>query len=154
MLQNILDYLNNYFVRTRELFTAVVSDGITGTFSKTYAIGQYISIDNTLINNGVYKITGVSTSKLTLDATLTAETVTGVVWGLAIPKVVLTLATEIASYDSTSQKGVMSESQGNRSISYGNGTTSGSSNWQSVYKSNLMPYKKIYSDKVACTRRW
>lgn len=151
MLEKILDYLRRYFIDTRELFTAVETDGITGTFSETYVTGQYISIDKTKVNDGVYKVLSATTSKITLDATLTAETdVYGIVWGLAVPKKIITLATEIDTYNSASQKGIMSESQGNRSVSYGNGNGGGSSSWQSVYKDELAPYKQMYSDKL----RW
>ena len=149
MLYDVLNYLNNWFVMTSEYSTtwAIVADGVTGTFSEEYLAGQYISIDGTKLNDGVYKITEVATNKLTLDATMTAETPTDLsvfsIWGLGIPPRLLSIVSEIETYTSGAQTGLKSESQGQRSVTYATG-----SDWTQVYKAKLMPWKRMFSDKL------
>lgn len=153
MLGNVLEYLKNYFIDSRSYIAAVETDGVTGNFDTDKFIAtQYVSVDGTKVNNGVYKILSVSATKLTLDATLTAETTKyGVLWGLIVPKAVVDLAVEIATYDDSLVKGVKSESQGNRSVTYGSGGGAGSGDgtWQSVFSASLAPYKQLYSDKLS-----
>ena len=111
-------------------------------------------IDHTYLNDGVYQIASVSSTKITLDATLTPEETddTTFIYGLKVPKTFIDLATEISTYDSGASKGVKSESQGNRSVTYGSGT--GDNTWQSVYAVALSPYKKMYCDKKTFFKRY
>jgi hypothetical protein len=136
--------INNFFVKSYEGATfSIIADGITGTFSQKYVVGQYISIDNTLVNDGVYKITVVAANKLTLDATLTAEAdVDCIVFGLGVPASFASLVAAITAYASGTTQGLAGESQGSRSVSYKD-----SSSWQKVYRDDLNAYRRMYSDK-------
>ena len=145
-----MDYCKNYFVFSCEAEAfEIVADGIVGTFSDTYVVGQYVSIDDSFVNDGVYKITAVSATKLTLDATLTAENTgdTIYVFGLKVPNAFVTIVDNITTYNATSTKGVKSESQGNRSVSYGSAAGDGNSSWQSVFSGDLTPFMRMFSDK-------
>lgn len=151
-----MEYCNNFFVSTCESGSfEIVSDGIQGTFEEAYIVGQYISLDNTFLNDGVYMITAVSDTKLTLDATLSTESSSDYyyIFGLKIPTTFLSLVTDIATYDSNTVYGIKSESQGNRSVTYGNGESNGNT-WQSAYMSALAPYKQMYSDKSKLMRQY
>lgn len=143
--------INNFFVKSYEGATFSIStDGITGSFSQTYIVGQYISIDGTLVNDGVYKITQVASGKLTLDATLIAESsVSCIVFGLGVPATFATLVAAITSYASGTSQGLAGESQGSRSVSYKDG-----SSWQKVYRDDLNAYRRMYSDKETYFRHY
>ena len=152
MLERVMNYCNNFFVRTLEGHTyTIVADGIEGTFDNTYVAGQYICLDGTILNDGVYKIESVTSTKLTVEETLSAEDTDEItyLYGLAVPSTFVTLVDEINTYDDNVTYGIKSESQGNRSVTYGSdgGTSSGDSTWQSVYSKSLAPYKRMYCDK-------
>lgn len=145
MIDDFLEYTKRYYPISFEYgnFT-VETDGITGSFLESYVVGQYINIELTKVNNGTYKITEIEANKLVLDSVLLPEVVSGMnIWGLAIPKQVLSLVAEIESMGLIS--GLASESQGNRSVSYSNG-----SNWTDIFKSRIK--KSIYNDKDSFAR--
>ena len=146
MIGEILKYINKWFVDTLESSTeyTIVTDGVEGTFNESYVVGQYISIDGSKVNDGVYKLTAVSTVKLTVADTLIAEDTDNYIdiWGLAIPSEIINLDVKITAYDALASQGVVSESQGSRSVSY-----DGNSSWQNAFKSTLSRYKSIHSDK-------
>lgn len=145
MLSELLQYINKWYVNSLETQTfTIVSDGIEGTFSQNYVVGQYISIDNSILNDGVYKLTGVTASKLSVAETLQTEAVNTVfIWGLAIPPDIVNLSIAIDIHIGKSQDGIASESQGGRSISYANNST-----WSSVFGARLSKYRSLVSDKV------
>lgn len=147
MIENVLRYLNRYFPRSAETLTAVVADGITGNFTQTYVVGQYILLKDTILNDGVYRICEVEANKLTLDATLLPESISAIVYGLAIPKAVLELVTEISTY--TQAENVANEKIDDYSIAYTNG-----SGWQSAYKSRLASWRAVYLDLETFTLGW
>jgi len=136
MLTAVLENLNNYFIKTYER-QSIVFDGSTilGT-DNDYLVGQYICIDKSILNDGVYKVTGIS--PLTVDADLLDEEVICYIFGLAIPKTIIDLFAKI----NMDNEGIKSESQGNRSVTYDN-----NSSWAMKYNSMLGMYRRIYSDK-------
>lgn len=150
MISRVLEYTKKYYPCTLENATfTIVSDGITGTFDESYLVGQYVNIQDSVLNDGTYKITAVSGSKLTLDATLLAEESYIYLWGLRLPQGLLSVITDITTYvnSSTSSAEIQSESQGNRSVTYANGN----SGWQSVFRNQLAPYKSLYDDRITYT---
>ena len=145
MISEILAYTNKYFPYTAEYNTfSVVADGIEGTFNETYLVGQYISILDSFLNDGVYKITGVTNTKLTLDAALLAESSKLCIHGLKLPKAYLSVISAIETYTAgqSTQAEISSESQGSRSVTYKDG-----SGWQSAFKSKLSPYMSMFDDR-------
>ena len=144
MLSELLQYLKRWYVCTLETKEFdIVADGIEGDFTETYLVGQYISIDGSVLNDGVYKLTEVTASKLTVEETLLPESVNTIyLWALAIPRDIISLSETIKTYVDGSTDGVSSESQGNRSVSYG-----GTSSWTSVFSSRLSSYRSVVSDK-------
>lgn len=163
MLNEVLNYLNNYFpVSTRKAVdrgmilpiwnsfyqyevdaTFTTNDTISGDFEDTYLVGEYIRIENTRLNDGVYLITAIDDTSITVDATLditisTEEEITTLFTKCNIPKQLVSLIADIKTYDSASNDGIKSETQGDRSVSYNI-----DSSWQAVYKNKLGRYKKL-----------
>lgn len=149
----VMTEVNNHFAISAESNVfEIVSDGIKGTFTDTYIVGQYVWIKDSRLNDGVYKVTEVETDKLTFEDTdLLAEKTDDYIrlFGLSPSKTFITLASDISTYDGTLTKGIKSESQGNRSVTYG--TQDGDGTWQSVYKSQLNAYRRMFDDD---TRRF
>ena len=152
MLNQILEYTKKFYPYSLEtgVFT-IVADGIEG-FTGEYVVGQYINIQESFLNDGTYKITAVTDTKLTLDATLTAEdTATIYLWGLKLPKAYLSLISDIETYADmqTTSANLQSESQGNRSVTYKDG-----SDWQSAFKAQLSVYRSLYDDRATYCRMY
>lgn len=151
-MYELLNYLNNFFVKTFEI-SALTFDSAGKTISgiaETYLEGQYILIEDTVLNDGVYKITDITAGVITVAEALQDETNTAYAWGLAIPSTVVALQTEIATFKAATDDGLASESQGSRSVSFKNG-----SSWSEVFKARLIPYRRLYSDKNAATcKNW
>ena len=153
MIGKVMTEVKNHFARSVESKAyEIVVDGIQGSFQEKYVVGQYVWVYNSFINDGVYKITAITSTKLTLDATLQAENTgeTIVVFGLKPPTEFLSLVTDIESYvnnQAVTSLGIKSESQGNRSISYGSGSSgAGGNTWQSVFSESLNKYRRMFDD--------
>lgn len=152
MLNSVLEYLNNYFFRytlgvksytfTRDV-TFTSANTLTGDFTSTFLVGEYILIEDTRLNNGVYLITAIDDTTITIDATLditidTESEIECTLTKLFIPKPLISLIAEIKTYDASTTSGLVSESQGSRSVSYA--TMSG---WKTAFGSQLSGYKKL-----------
>lgn len=146
MINAVMTHIKNHFARSIESQAfEIVSDGIVGSFSEKYIAGQYVWIKCSFVNDGVYKITGVTTTKLTLDATLTEENTGKLIYlfGLAPPVDFLTVVTEIENF--TSKDGVVSESIDDYSVSFG-GAGGGDGSWTSVFNNKLSQWRRMYDD--------
>lgn len=143
MLNVVMTHIKNHFARSWEIGQyEIVTDGIVGSFYKKYIVGQYVWLKYSFVNDGVYKITGVTSNKLTLDATLTAENTGELIalFGLAVPHDFLTVVTEIENFKS--KDGVTSESIDDYSVSYGGDGGS----WTSVFSGKLSQWRRMYDD--------
>jgi len=148
MIDQILKEINNYFVRSVEYSTITIAGTLITGFSETYIAGQYINIEGSVLNDGTYKILSNTSGVITLTTSLSSETTSMYIYGLQIPKSIIDLSTEISTYAQAITPGVASESQGGRSVSY----IEGSSSWQSAYKKTLNAYRLAISDKERWTR--
>lgn len=144
MIEKVLHYLNHFYPHTVETVKGVEVDGIT--VKKDYIVGQYIYIKDSIMNDGIYKITTITGNKINLD--LTAEPTTITVYALAIPKSLLNLTTEIEAYGEKDES-LSSESIDDYSVSFKNG-----SGWEKAFASKLAPYKRVYSDLERIERNW
>lgn len=138
-LYDILIYCNNFFDISKEYGNfEILNNKIYLEPKEAYYPNQYIRIQNSVFNDGVYKILSVANDGLTIDATLTNEdTRRIVVYGLAIPNDFKNLADEIITNGKI--ENVDSESISRYSVSYGDGGSS----WQNVYYKQLLPYRKL-----------
>jgi len=142
-MYSIMKQINNFFVRSSENGNyEIVADGIIGTFSNTYIAGSYLIIKNSFLNDDIYKILSVTSTKLVLDAILEPEnTKENILLVLSSPpKDFIALATEIVGYNEKGV-GVSSEGLDDYSVSY---NTDGS--WENIYKTKLIRYRRVYSD--------
>ena len=141
MLEEILDYIHNYF--EYEIVRGVFSifDGaIDGT--RFIQDGQYFKIKGSVFNDGVHKYGG---------EILTDESFTGEVWLMAVPPRLIKLAHEIEAWCDANKDTIVSpytsESFGGYSYTKatentGNGG-SGAATWRSVFGTQLNQWRKL-----------
>lgn len=142
MIENVLRYLNNYFIRSVHSFNSILADGFIVDDPSDFVAGQYVCIFKSKINDGVYKIDSIVENKLVVDGgVLSVESDEMVLCGLSIPKSLLNVITEIESYNSSNDGSVKSESLGDYSVTYG---ADGGSGWGEVFKTKLQPYRKVF----------
>jgi hypothetical protein len=138
-LHDVLLEINNFFEKTKEVGEfQITSNKIIGVNEDNYKVGQYVHIHNSTLNDDVYKITAIGAGEITLNAVLLPETSDNIViFGLAIPKPLLTLVDEIKA--NGKEGSVQSESVSRYSVSYGEG----GSNWAKVYRKSLDKWRKL-----------
>lgn len=145
MIAEVMNNVHNHFAKSVESRDyKIVADGVEGTFSETYVVGAYIWILGSFVNDGVYKVAGVTSTKITVEEALTAEDTGEVmnIFSCAPPTDFISLVSEIETYTSSSpSNGVQSKKLGDLSITY-----SGDSTWNSVYSARLNKYRKVYDD--------
>lgn len=113
--------------------------------SNVFKPGQHIRIVGSVFNDGVHTFP--------MDETLEDEVFTGAIWGMAIPKAVISIANDIDAWqtkyggaDSASMSPYQSESFGGYSYSKGNGSDSSGGygvSWADVFAKRLSPWRKI-----------
>lgn len=152
-IEEVLDYLNNYFIYTYapnvyvdfDAVTKKITLAIAGEIFDDYAldikVSQYIRIEGSRLNDGVYKVTAVGTNNVTVDVTLIDEIsdedldyVT--IYELIIPQRLLSIITEMIAWSGTSN--VKSESLGPHSITYDRPVTVFNS-----FESRIKGWKKV-----------
>jgi hypothetical protein len=142
MLQEILDYIHNYFIKEVYRGTFKIESGsLAVDFLQN---GQYYKIVGSVFNDGVHKY-------LDESDILTDEEFQGEIWAMAVPKAILDLETEIKAwmteYGPVINNPYQSESFGGYSYSKASSTNasgrSTSPSWQSVFGSRLNAYRKI-----------
>ncbi len=99
-MEELMLKCNNYFYRFREAGAYVISNNkIIGVRGK-YAKGQYIRIINSILNDGVYKISAIAENEITIEEGLNDEMFNGTICGLAVPSKFIDIANKIKAYDS------------------------------------------------------
>ena len=140
MLEQILDYIHNYFeVEIIEGDYVISGGGITLDFLQD---GQYFRIFGSVFNDGVHQYPAND---------LTDESFTGVIWAMAVPPAVIALSNEIADwvdkYGAVIDSPYQSESFGGYSYSkLASASGSGSAlatGWRSAFASRLNHWRKI-----------
>ena len=130
--------MNNwFFVEIHEGTFTVENGSITLPFLRT---NQYFRICGSVFNDGLHQYPLTD---------LTDETFTGTVWALAVPKAVVTLSEDIASWQEKNGEAVaspyQSESFGGysytkRSAGSDSGTLNG---WQDAFRGRLNDWRKL-----------
>ena len=141
MLEQVLDFVHNYFVKEVHKGSFSISDeSLNVDFLQE---GQYFKIIGSVFNDGVHKFgTG----------TLQNETFVGEVWAMAVPPAVIALSDEIddwiAKYGDQASSPYQSESFGGYSYSkkssggqFGDGNAA--SDWTGIFRSRLNHWRKI-----------
>lgn len=145
MLEQILDFVHNYFIKEIYRGTFKISDN-TLLDADFLQEGQYFKIVGSVFNDGVHKYS-------LDDASLVDEEFVGDIWAMAVPPAVIALANEITEwiekYGDVMNSPYQSESFGGYSYSKGSGgnTTNGNNlnpaDWRSVFRSRLNHWRKI-----------
>lgn len=132
-VEEVLGYLNNYFVYAYAPNVYVDFDAVTkkiiladtdydfDDYALDIRVNQYIRIEGSRLNDGVYKVTAVGTNNVTVNETLIDEEsdldldyVT--IYELAIPQKLLSIITEMIAWTGTDN--IKSESLGPHSITF------------------------------------
>jgi hypothetical protein len=117
MLEQVLRYLNNWFIVPGGVHTGTFAiEG--GSIALPFLVeGQYYRVLGSLFNDGLHQYG---------DNDLTAETFEGSIWALAVPHAVVTLADEMAEWETKNAAGIyQSESFGGYSYSLATGANGG-----------------------------
>jgi hypothetical protein len=135
MLEEILMYLNNWFLVSVHEGTYIIEDGsITLPF---LVPGQYFRVIGSVFNDGLHQYPADD---------LTDETFDGTVWALAVPKSVVTLSEDMASWQEKNSEKADGPYQSESFAGYtytkaSNGKGGTVTVWDSFSK-QLAPYRK------------
>lgn len=145
MLTEICEHLHNFFDTRdgeyidRTVGTFAISDGQITTLPSSLIGGQYIRIVGSLLNDGVHLLPADFTISALLD-----ETFDGAIFGLAIPKDLVTLDTEITAWVAANPATLfVSESFGGWSGTRATGSKGVPLTWDRVFAARLNRWRKI-----------
>lgn len=142
MLEQILDYIHNYFIKERFSGIFQIENGSLQQ-AQFLQNGQYFKIVGSVFNDGVHQYP--------FDD-LTDEVFKGQVWAMAVPPQFIALSAEIEDwmqkYGESMMSPYVSESFGGYSYTKAsgadaNGTLSPGTTWQSVFRSRLNHWRKV-----------
>lgn len=151
MLQQICEYIHNYFIKTPYCGEYEIADGVLSP-SLDLKDGQRFLITGSVLNDGIYTYhpTGIKNDDDTELAGLQDETWAGTICALAVPPAVIALSAEVnawvetngavvnSPYTSESVLGVYSYTK-----SSGGTGAGGSVSWQDVFGSRLNRWRKV-----------
>lgn len=141
MLEMVLTHLKNWFVVPRGVYEGIYTIENGSLELPFLQNGQYYRICGSVFNDGLHKY-GDEADKLT------AETFTGTVWALAIPKAVVELSAKIEEWQNKNGEAVASpyssESFGGYSYTKATDSKTGApATWETVFRSQLNPYRQF-----------
>lgn len=139
MLTEILQYLKNWFEKTKYYGAVTISNGEIDTGGNLELVaGQYVRIIGSVLNDGAWVYP---------DANLRDETFTGAVWSLCLPPALVALIGEITAWQTkhgdAATSPYQSESFGGYSYNKGGGSNNGDVSWKTVFGSRLSGWRKI-----------
>ena len=153
MLNAVLNEINNYFLKCGQYsysksITFTSNNTMTADFTDTFIASEYVLIEGSRLNDGVYLIAGVNDTTITIDTdediTISTESeVTCTITKCYIPKALIGLVVKIAEYNSTIVTGIKSEKQGARSVTYGSTSEDSATGWDIAFRSQLNTYRKL-----------
>ncbi len=153
MLTEICEHLHNYFDRRdcdwidRTAGTFTISGGVLSPLPSSLIVGQYVRIVGSIRNDGVYVLSETDPEEGEPEKTIAGlvdETFTGAIFGLAIPKDLVTLDSEITAYVAANPaSGYVSESFGGWSGTKATGANGAPLSWKTVFGARLNRWRKI-----------
>lgn len=150
-IEVLMQECNNYFYKTYESNTFAISNGVITTQGK-YLVGQYIKIEGSILNDGVYKVESMDSNKINIKE-LQDEVFEGCIFGLSVPKGFIDLSTKIQEFlDNPKAKptDISSESFNNYSWSKGKKTNGANITWNDVFRDDVYSYRQLYDNKRNC----
>ena len=148
MLERLLAYLHNWFIRERTTGDFTIADG---HFTLPFLLnGQYFRILGSALNDGLYIYGDTIKDGDGNDTELQDEAFNGAVWALGIPKGVITLAKDISDWEAKYGDAVASpytsESFGGYAYSKagaGSAQNGGAGGWENAFAARLDQYRKL-----------
>lgn len=138
MLEQILDYIHNYFEREIKHGSFVISSGnLSVSFLQD---GQYFRIVGSVFNDGIHVYPA---------SDLTDEVFEGEIWAMAVPPAVIALSNEVQDWETNNNGNSPFTSESFGGYSYTKGTSSRGSGgstpigWRDVFASRLNQWRKI-----------
>lgn len=145
-MNKILKYLNNYFYVFCESGDYEIKDNKISVRGK-YIKGQYIRIEDSILNDNVYKVVNVLGNEIELE-NVQNEAFNGTISSLAIPKDLIDLESKVNEFELNNKPSNLSaESFGSYSYSIATNANGESATWVDVFKSYLKPYRKMNDTK-------
>ena len=158
MLNAVLNELNNYFFKystttgTKQYsfskdITFTANDTLEADFADTFIVSEYVLIEGSRVNDGVYLISAIDDTSITIDTTVdlvikTEPEASCTITKLFIPQELLQVIAEIKTYNAKANDGVASESIDDYSISY-QGGSSDENSWPKVFRGKLGKWKRL-----------
>ena len=152
MLEVVMRYIRNYFIRDRYTGNFTISGGMISPHDFLLE-GQRFYVTGSFLNDGVYTyhVDGVTNDLDSVVVDLKDESFTGTIFALAVPPTFIALVQQIAEwvgkFGDVANSPYQSESFNGYSYakaSEGAGSgASGGSTWQDVFRSQLNEWRKV-----------
>ena len=156
-MEELLNYLNNYFYNYELIGPVVFEDDNSSLtipdVNKEFYVGQYIKIENSKFNDGIFKVIGVNSNDNNYTITTdSSDFIPGVftcsILSLAIPRVIIKLKESIEDFKANNKPSVYtSESFGNYSRSWATNSKGNVVTWKDVFKEDLNQYRCMFDNR-------
>ena len=154
MLQEVLEYIHNYFVKTPTQGTFTIASGAISPLPDLKESQRFLIINSDL-NDGVYTYRAAGIRNADDDANTAAglldETFAGTICALAVPPAVIALSEEISEWVDNNSDAVNSPYQSEsfngysytlKSGSGSQGDSAGQIGWQNIFGKRLERWRK------------
>ena len=150
MLQQVCEFIHNYFIRTPYCGNYTIADGVISP-SVGLKDGQRFWITGSDLNDGVYTYheSGICDDDDNEAVGLHDETFAGTICALSVPPAVIALSAEIKEWVETNSDALNSPYQSESFNGYSYSLKAGSGNgdaafsWQNQFKSQLDRWRKV-----------
>lgn len=156
-MEELLNYLNNYFYNYELIGPVVFEDDNSSLtipdVNKEFYVGQYIKIENSKFNDGIFKVIAINSNDNNYTITTdSSDFIPGVftcsILSLAIPRVIIKLKESIEDFKANNKPSVYtSESFGDYSRSWATNSKGNVVTWQDVFKEDLNQYRCMFDDR-------
>lgn len=156
-MEELLNYLNNYFYNYELIGPVVFEDDNSSLtipdVNKEFYVGQYIKIENSKFNDGIFKVIDVNSNDNNYTITTdSSDFIPGVftcsILSLAIPRVIIKLKESIEDFKANNKPSVYtSESFGNYSRSWATNSKGNVVTWKDVFKEDLNQYRCMFDNR-------
>ncbi len=156
-MEELLNYLNNYFYNYELIGPVVFEDDNSSLtipdVNKEFYVGQYIKIENSKFNDGIFKVIDVNSNDNNYTITTdSSDFIPGVftcsILSLAIPRVIIKLKESIEDFKANNKPSVYtSESFGDYSRSWATNSKGNVVTWKDVFREDLNQYRCMFDNR-------
>lgn len=150
-MEDILSYINNYFAVTKEEGTFKIEDNSI-KIKGNYLQGQYIKLEGSFFNDGIYRVESLVDKTITLIGANNEE-FKGVIYSLAIPKDLISIAKKLEELKEKNTNGIY-ESESFGEYSYTLAKNSKGEIYSNIdsFKNELKKYRKMKDTSLTRAR--